>query len=115
MIDDDIEYEFSKIEDRVINYVGVRLRAETDADIEAGEFTTHIDSVIGSLNTCPIHTRNGVDCVSLINECIRENMEEIMLYPGSSAFVVLRESGEWEGWRWLKYYVVERVNVFSDE
>ena len=115
MIDDDIEYEFAKIEDRTINYVSVTLRAETDSNIDEGEFTTHISSVIGSLNICPIDTRHGVDCISLINECICENMDEIGLYPGSSAFVVLKESGEWEGYRWLKYYVVERVNVFADE
>ena len=97
-----------RIEDRPINYVKLFLTTESGCDVSHGEYMLEIASVIGSLNITYI---GGVDDVSLIKNCIENNLDFTLLTEECTAEIILRESGEWEDVFWNKYYEIERVVI----
>lgn len=104
----DIQMHFGKIEDRPINYVHLTLTTQEECDINKGEYSLFIVGFFGALD---IKSYGGVDDVSLIKYCVENHINEWPLTPNCNADIILKESGEWEGYNWHKYYEVERVNV----
>ncbi len=94
------------IESRSVNYVSVYIGTESGCNPEEGEYTLHIGGFIGSLD---IGAPSGVDDVSLIQDCVEDNIPEIELPIEGVTELILKESGEWEDVFWHKYYVIDRV------
>ena len=95
-----------KLSDRSINIVSVLIGTEKGCDYSEGEYSMYISGLIGNLN---LMASGGNDDVSLIKDCIENNMDEFNLPEDGTTEVILIESGEWEGYSWLKYYEVHRV------
>lgn len=96
--------EKQRIKDRDINYVHVVLAVYGDCNPEEGEYDLIITGFIGHLD---IYQEGGVDDISLIKECVINDIEN---YPQNGELhIVLRESGEWEDVFWHKYYEIERI------
>jgi len=102
--------EQQSIKSRSINYVNVFIGTESGCDPSEGEYSLHIGGFIGALDISSI---GGVDDVSLIIDCIENNISDIDLPEEGTTEVVLKESGEWEDVHWHKYYIVERVCIFA--
>ena len=79
---------------------------QVGCDPGEGEYTLHIAGFIGSLD---IGAPSGVDDVSLIQDCVEDNIPEIELPIEGVTELILKESGEWEDVFWHKYYVIDRV------
>ncbi len=99
-----------RLENRLLNYVSVYIETERGCNPQEGDYSLHITSVIGSLD---IGAAGGVDDVSLIKDCVENNLDGFDLPEEGCAEIVLRESGEWEDVFWHKYYEVERVCVLD--
>ena len=108
---EDIPMTFQRIEDRSINFVRVFIHIEHDCDPHEGEYSLVLGSFIGDLDLSSI---GGVDDISLIKDCVENNLESLNLPPEGATEVVLRESGEWEGYNWHKYYEIERVVTYRE-
>ena len=102
--------ERQQLRDRSINYVQVFIITESGCDIEEGEYTLNLGSVIGGLD---INAIGGVDDISLIKDCIENNISSFLLPEEGTSEIILKESGEWEDVFWHKYYVVERICIFK--
>lgn len=102
--------EKEKIEDRSVNYVSVNITLESGCDPEDGEYGLHIISFIGSLD---LSSHGGVDDISLIKEAVENDVDFSKFPEEGTVEVILKESGEWEGYSWHKYYVIERLTVFE--
>ena len=105
-----MEIEFQRIADRSVNYVEVCIYTELGCNPSEGEYNMVVNSFIGSLDISSI---GGVDDVSLIKDCIENNLDEIKLPKEGCTQVILKESGEWEDVFWHKYYEIERVVAFE--
>jgi hypothetical protein len=108
---EDIPMTFQRIEDRSINFVQVFISTEHDCDPHEGEYSLVLGSFIGGLDLSSI---GGVDDISLIKDCIENNLESLNLPAEGTTEVVLRESGEWEGYNWHKYYEIERAVTYGE-
>lgn len=95
-----------QLSDSPINYVQVLITTETGCDPEKGEYGLEISSFIGCLD---ISSHGGVDDVSLVKECIENDIDFSTLPEEGTTEVILKESGEWEDVFWNKYYIVDRV------
>jgi hypothetical protein len=105
-LDNDIEIVRENIEDREINTVQVVISTESGCNASEGEYSIYICSFIGALDLTPI---GGVDDISLIKECIENDLDFDILPKEGSTSVTLEESGEWEDVFWHKYYKITRV------
>jgi len=105
-LNNDIEIVKQKIEDREINTVQVIIGTELDCDPKEGEYSVHLSSFIGALDLSSI---GGVDDISLITDCIENDLNFDILPKEGSTIVTLEESGEWEDVFWHKYYKITRV------
>lgn len=101
-----------QLTDRVINYVSVLIYTESGCYPEDGEYSLVISSFIGSLD---INSPGGADDVSLIKECVENNIDFTKLPKEGITEVILKESGEWEDVLWNKYYIVERIVKWENE
>jgi hypothetical protein len=101
-----MEMEFQKIESRSINYVSLGLYTEEGCNPLEGEYSLSILSFMGSLD---ISREGGVDDISLIKECIENDLDFDKLPKEGMTEIILKESGEWEDVFWHKYYEIERV------
>ena len=102
--------EKQQLSSRSINYVSVALYTERGCNAEEGEYSLRIGDVIGSLD---ISSSGGVDDISLIKECIENDVEFDKLPKEGMTEIVLQESGEWEGVFWHKYYEIHRICYFK--
>jgi hypothetical protein len=100
--------EKQKLEDREINYVKVGILTEMYDAEECDSYNLEILELIGSLN---INLAGGLDDISLIKECIENNLEMIDLPEEGFTVILLKESGEWEDVFWNKYY--EIISIFK--
>ena len=105
-----MEIEKQILDDRPVNYVEVCIYTELGCKPSDGEYSMAINSLVGSLD---ISSAGGVDDVSLIKDCIENNLDEIKLPVEGCTQVILKESGEWEDVFWHKYYEVERYAVLE--
>jgi hypothetical protein len=105
-----MDIEFQKIEDRTINFIDVCIYTELGCDANEGEYSMLINSFIGTLDISSI---GGVDDISLVKDCIENSLNDINLPAEGCTQVTLKESGEWEGYSWHKYYEIFRVVVFE--
>ena len=94
--------------ERTFNYVYVTLNTETGCDPQMGEYTLFITASLGGLD---ISSPGGVDDVSLIRECVENDIDFTKLPEDGFAEIILKESGEREDMFWHKYYVVESVSM----
>ena len=108
---ENIPMTFQRIEDRSINFVQVFIRTEHGCDPHEGEYSLVLGSFIGGLD---LSSTGGVDDISLIKDCIENNLESLNLPAEGTTEVVLRESGEWEDVFWHKYYEIERVVTYRE-
>ena len=108
---DDIPMTFQRIEYRGINFVQVFIHIEHGCDPHEGEYSLVLGSFIGNLD---LSSTGGADDISLIKDCVEENLESINLPAEGTAEVVLRESGEWEDVFWHKYYEIDRVVIYGE-
>ena len=99
------------IENRPINYVSILLNTEKDCDPSDGEYSLVIISFIGSLD---LSSYGGVDDISLIKESIENNIDFSKLPEEGTTEIILKESGEWEGLFWHKYYEIERFCILGN-
>lgn len=102
--------ERQQLENRSVNYVQVLIHTESGCDPKDGEYWLEISGFVGCLD---ISSPGGVDDVSLIMECIENNMDFSTLPEEGTTEVTLRESGEWEDVFWHKYYIVDRIVKFD--
>jgi hypothetical protein len=101
-----------QLTDRAINYVSVLIYTESGCYPEDGEYSLVISSFIGSLD---INSPGGTDDISLIDDCIKNEIDFPGLPKDGVTEVVLKESGEWEDVFWHKYYIVERIVKWENE
>ena len=96
--------KYQRIEDRPVNYINLVLSVEDGCNPEDGEYKLIITNFLGYLD---INQIGGLDDITLIKEAIdNEDLE----YPKNGELqIVLKESGELDGFFWNKYYVVDRV------
>lgn len=102
--------EKEKIEDRSVNYVSINIALESGCDPEDGEYGLYITSFIGSLD---LSSHDGVDDISLVKEAVENDIDFSKFPEEGTVKVILKESGEWEGYSWHKYYAIERMTVFD--
>ncbi|VAW38875.1 hypothetical protein MNBD_GAMMA01-1293 [hydrothermal vent metagenome] len=100
--------EQQNIKNRSINYVSVFIETESGCDIAAGEYFLKIGSQSNALD---ISSVGGVDDISLIKDCIENNINSFILPDEGTTELILKEDGEWEDVFWHKYYIVERICV----
>ena len=96
----------SRIEDRPINIVSVGIYTSTGCKPEEGEYQIKILGIIGELDITP---NGGADDISLIQECIDNNLDFDKLPEEGFTEIILKESGEWEDVFWHKYYEIIRI------
>ena len=101
---------FERIDDRAINYVSVHLNTELGCNPLQGEFSLYISDFIGTID---IDSGGSVDDISLIKDCIANELDFKKLPPEGCTEIVLKESGEWEDVFWHKYYVIERICILT--
>ena len=101
-----MEMSYERLEDREVNTVEVTIGVESGCNPFDGEYSLHIAGFIGALD---IGAVGGVDDVSLIKDCIENNLEELPLPEEGHCSVTLEESGEWEDVFWHKYYIVKKA------
>ena len=106
-----IPITFQRIEDRGINFVQVFIHTEHGCDPSEGEYSLVLGSFIGGLD---LSSAGGVDDISLIKDCIANNLDRLSLPSDGAAEIVLRESGEWEGLFWHKHYEIERAVTYGE-
>jgi len=99
------------ISSRSINYVSVLIYTELDCDIDEGEYSLIIKNSSSGLDVSSI---GGVDDISLIKDCIENNLDSFNLPEEGTTEIILKEDGEWEDVFWHKYYIVERICVLGD-
>ena len=99
------------IKDRPINYISILLDTEEDCDPEEGEYSLVIISFIGGLDLSP---KDGTDDISLIKECIENDVDFDKLPKEGTTEIILKESGEWEDVFWHKYYEVDRFCILGN-
>ena len=87
------------------NYVKAVVSLTTES---TSDYYVCIDSFIGNLD---ISSSGGADDISLIKDCINNNLEDWAIKLPAEGFceILLKESGEWEGMGWHKYYEIENV------
>lgn len=102
----DISITFEQLKDRPINYVSVYIGLESGCDPKEGEYSLHLNSLIGVLDI-------GGDDMSKVIECANEYVMETDLPEEGSVQLILKESGEWEGYSWNKYYEIDRVCIIN--
>ena len=101
------KFEFQKLEDLARNMVEVHIYTEHGCDVTEWGYSLEISSFTGSLD---ISSYGGGDDISLIKDCIENSLgSELDLPSEGLTQVVLKESGEWEGYSWHKYYVIDSV------
>jgi len=98
------------IENRSLNYIQALIYTERDCDPSIGEYSLIITGFVGSLD---LSSDGGVDDITLIKDAIENNVDFLALPAEGFTDVLLRESGEWEGESWHKYYEVERIVMNS--
>jgi hypothetical protein len=103
-----MEIEKQILNEGAVNYIEVYIYTELGCKPSDGEYSMAINSFFGSLD---ISSAGGVDDVSLVKDCIENNLDEIKLPVEGCTQVILKESGEWEDLFWHKYYEVERYGV----
>ncbi len=103
--------EFQRIEDRVVNFVQVHIITESGCDPHEKEYTLLLTGFIGTFNL--LVGGGGMDDVSLIQECIDENLDFDKLPKEGATEIILEETGEWEDVFWNKYYKIVRVCVLG--
>ena len=96
---------------RSINFVQVFINTEHGCDPHEGEYSLVLGSFTDELD---LSSTGGVDDISLIKDCIENNLDRLSLPPEGIADIVLRESGEWEDVFWHKYYEIERVATYGE-
>lgn len=101
--------ERQRIEDRDINIVKVALDTEKGCDPQENEYSLRILSVLGCLDISSI---GGVDDVSLIKDCIENDIDWEIIPEEGATFITLEESGEWEDVFWHKYYKIIRTVTY---
>ena len=69
-----MDVEFQKIGDRSVNFVEVLLVTESGCNPDEGEYSLSINSFIGTLD---ISSFGGVDDISLVKQCIDNNLEKM--------------------------------------
>lgn len=104
------EMTFEQLKDRTINYVSVLMTVESGCDPLAGEYSLCISGFIGCLDISSI---GRVDDISLIKECIENDFDFSSLKEECMVELVLKESGEWEGYSWHKYYEIDRSVIMD--
>lgn len=105
-----MEITYERLEDRPINYISVQLTIESGCNPNEGEYGLYISSFIGCLDIC---SAGGVDDITLAKECIDNDLDFEKLPNEGHAEIILKESGEWEGYSWHKYYEIERFNIIA--
>lgn len=100
-----MEIERQQLKDRSINYVQVTLYAESGCNVDDGEYQLVLHGFMGGLD---ISAAGGVDDISLIKDCIENNLDKLEIDGFCAVDIILRESGEWEDVFWHKYYEIER-------
>lgn len=106
---EEISMEFEQLKDRAINTVQVCLTTESGCDASEGEYSLSLTSFIGALDLSSI---GGVDDISLIKDCIENDIGFDLLPEEGNTIITLQESGEWEDVFWNKYYKVLRVEMY---
>lgn len=102
--------KFQNINNRPVNHVQCVIGLEDGCNAMEGEYSLYITSFLGSL---VINQIGGVDDISLIKECIENEIDFEKIPNCSETIVVIEESGEWEDVFWNKYYKVIRVNTIE--
>lgn len=105
---DGISCTFQELKDRPINYVSLVISLESGCNPQDGEYSLHLGSTSGALD---LNSVGGVDDITLIKECIEEYILSTEFPDEGYVDVMLKESGEWEGWNWQKYYELERACI----
>lgn len=90
--------------------VEVLLWLDAGCSKEEGEYSTHLKSFSEPLEMGYMH---GQDDISLIMECIENDIDDIDLPYETLVCVTLTESGEREDVFWHKYYVISNVYCTS--
>jgi len=96
----------ARIEDRPINFISVGIYTANGCKPKEGEYEIRILYVIGSLDITP---NGGNDDISLIQECIDNDLDFNKLPEEGFTEIILEESGEWEDVFWHKYYKIVRI------
>ncbi len=102
--------EQQNIKTRSINYVSVSIYTESGCNPEDDEYSLTINNASNSLD---ISSSGGIDDISLIKDCIANNLSSFILPEEGMTEIILKEDGEWEDVFWHKYYVVERITIFE--
>lgn len=89
-----------------MNVVIVGIKTESGCKIEEGEYRIELVAINGALD---ITAPGGTDDITLIKECIEENIEKMNLPEDGYVDVLLKETGEREDVFWNRYYEVEGV------
>lgn len=100
--------KFAKIEDRTVNFVSVTIMTELGCNPKEGEYTLHLTDFIGTLD---LSANGGADDISLIKDCIENDLDFDKLPAEGWTEVVMEESGDWEDVFWHKYYKIIRVTT----
>ena len=94
------------VSNKLDNRVHLNLTTESGCDPKKGEYSM---SVLGFAGSLDISSIGGVDDVSLIKECIENNLDFAMLPAEGWADIMLKEAGEQEDVFWHKYYEIESI------
>jgi hypothetical protein len=98
-----VNIKYERIEERAITYVEIYIYCESGCSFDDDEYLVEITSIIGKINT-----ENDID---YINEAIAEiDFSKYKKEDHTNLIVILKESGEWEGNYWNKYFIVDRIN-----
>ena len=91
--------------------VAVWINTESGCNAAEGEYSLFLAQISEPLDLSAV---GGNDDISLIRECIADDLDFSLLPEDGQTEIWLQESGEWEDVFWHKYYVIESVNVLDD-
>lgn len=106
MSDTVIVFEQQKEENK--NKVVCRMIVESDCNPLDGEYSLYIVSQSLPLD---IFSVGGVDDVSLIAECVVNDIGNWTIPEECCIEIYLKESGEWDDVFWHKYYEIEKYEI----
>lgn len=101
---------YERLEDRPLQYAEVYLSKEPGSVAEDREYSICLTGFIGGLS---LSNNGGQDDAYLITDCIENDALDQIPDSAANVCIVLRESGEWEGFSWHKYFEVSRITVME--
>ena len=100
------------MQNKTVNRVNLTIFVEPGCSLEEGEYKLTLHS---SLEGLDINASGGVDDISLIKDCIENNIESLPNVTEGYIGIVVEEDGEQEDVFFNKYYTIISAEAWENK